>query len=128
VAKGVSFLGVDVLLAGFSSVSSFGVGHAEQVISSDSSRVTVVSGNRRVNSLSFLDGVNGKELVNGRFFALSYTSSFFSLCTFGESDLFLLGETIDIVHVASPELVNFCRVNGLYNYESVFKYFVRFRF
>jgi hypothetical protein len=135
VGESVSFLLVDVALTGDGSIACFGVGHTEEVIGSNSSGVAVVSGNRVVNLLSSLSLVSSEELSHGGLLGLS---SVFTLggvhLSLVESlgvglELLLLDDTITVVHVASPELSDVGRVDGLYIYEIVFKYFDRrFRF
>lgn len=74
-SEGVSLLLVDVALAGHGGATSFGVSHTEEVVSSDSSGVPVVPGNRVVNLLSFHLGVNSIELFHGSRLGLSSSLS-----------------------------------------------------
>ena len=133
--KGVSLLLVDVALAGHGGVTRFSVGHAEQVVSSDSTGVTVVAGNRVINLLSFHFGVGAEELSHGGLLGLSGAFTVGGVHLSGvESlgvglELFLLDNAITVFHIASPELADISRVNRLHNYEIAFKYWnVRFRF
>lgn len=75
VLESVSFLVVNVALAGNSGVTCLGVGHAEQVVGTDTAGVTVVAGNRVVNNLTALFGVDSEELCHGSFLGLSGASS-----------------------------------------------------
>lgn len=118
-SEGVSLLLVDVALRGNGGYTGFGVGHAEQVISSNSSGVAVVAGNRGVNLLSFDLLVDSEELLHGVLLRLSLVHS---VGSFHHSsvegigvglELLLLDNTVSIFHVASPELADLSGVNGL---------------
>jgi len=117
--ESVSFLLVDVALTGDGSIACFGVGHAEEVVGSNSSGVTVVSGNRVINLLSFTCLVGSEELSHRGLLGLS---SVFTLggvhLSLVESlgvglKLLLLDDTITVFHVASPELADVGGVNRL---------------
>lgn len=133
--ESVSFLLVDVALTGDGSIACFGVGHAEKVVSSNSSGVSVVAGNRVINLLSSLSFVSSEELSHGGLLGLTSVLTLRGVHlgrveSLGVGlELLLLDDTITVIHVASPELSNVGGVDRLHIYEIVFKYFdVRFGF
>lgn len=117
--KGVSLLLVDVALAGHGGVTRFSVGHSEKVVSSDSTGVTVVAGNRVINLLSFNFGIGSEELSHGGLLGLAGGFTVGGVHLAGvESlgvglELFLLDNAITVFHIASPELADISRVNRL---------------
>jgi hypothetical protein len=135
VGESVSFLLVDVALTGNGSIACFGVGHAEEVVGSNSSWMAVVAGNRVINLLSFNVTVGSEELSHRSLLGLAWCLTIGGVHLSGvESlgvglELLLLDDTVTIFHITSPELADIGGVNRLNNYEIVFKYFdVRFRF
>jgi len=119
VGESVSFLLIDVALTGDGSIACFGVGHAEEVVGSNSSGVTVVSGNRVINLLSFTSFVGSEELSHRGLFGLASVSTIGDFHLSGvESlgvglELLLLDDTVTIFHIASPELADVGGVNRL---------------
>lgn len=106
VLEGVSLFVVNVTLAGNSGVASLGVGHAEQVVGADTTGVTVVAGNRVVNNLSALFGVDSEEFCHGGFLGLSSASGLGAgVC----GALHLCG--CIFLNINAPEFGNVIRVN-----------------
>lgn len=119
VGESVTFLLVDVALTGYGGIACFGVGHAEEVVSSNSSGVAVVARNRVINLLSFNLGISSEELGHGGFLGLASVLTIRSVHRSSvESpgiglELLLLDNTVSIFHVTSPELADFGRVDRL---------------